>query len=111
MIKEKVQIILKGSGITQNDLADKLNITRQTLHYYLNGNITLSKLAEIAGALGVSPWELLTPIPQKPEPQLLQTICPYCKKPLQIALNPSGNENGQTNTDKEKTDQGRNNTP
>ena len=89
MIKENVQKRLKALKMSQNDLADSLGVSRQTLHYYFNGNITLSKLAEIARILGVQPYELIRPqedTTTKPEHQENALICPYCGNKLGVTF-------------------------
>ena len=91
-IKENVVFILKAQGLTQEKLAEKLGITRQNLHYLLNGNITLDRLAEIAEALNTLPAELISnpPITMKKsfiqisEPTDTTLTCPCCGKILKI---------------------------
>lgn len=57
----RVNEICKEKGISQKDLAKKLGVTYQSLYANLNGNPTLSKLNDIASALGVEVGELFTP--------------------------------------------------
>lgn len=91
-IKENVVFILKTKQLTQEKLAEKLGITRQNLHYLLNGNITLDRLAEIAEALGTLPAELISDPPltmkksfiQIAEPTDTTLTCPCCGKVLKI---------------------------
>lgn len=91
-IKENVVFILKTKGITQEKLAEKLGITRQNLHYLLNGNITLNRLAEIAEALNTVPAELISDPPltrrksfiQISEPTSSTLTCPCCGNTLKI---------------------------
>ena len=92
-IKNNVTRILNQQNRTQRQLAKDLNITPQTMQYYFNGNITLKNLQRIADALNVDPWQLLKPlednetITTKPEPpEQAQTICPYCRKRLEIIV-------------------------
>ena len=89
MIKDNVKKRLKDLNLSQNDLADKLSVTRQTLNYYLNGNITISKLAEIADALGVHAFQLIQPTntqSRKPEPHEISAFCPHCKSRISLLI-------------------------
>lgn len=91
-IKENVLFILKSENLTQGDLAERLGITRQNLHYLLSGNISLDKLADIAQALGTLPAELISdpPLAMKKsfvrinEPTDTTLTCPCCGKTLKI---------------------------
>ena len=102
MIKENLQQILKAQGTTQKALCKKLDITPQTLQYYFRGNITLARLNEIAGAVGVQPWELIKPgggdqTTRQPEPRTQAQkeeprptpptlICPRCGFPIKYHI-------------------------
>lgn len=91
-IKENVTFILKAQGSTQGELADKLGITRQNLHYLLNGNITLDRLADIAEALNTLPAELISDPPltkrktftQIAQPTTSTITCPCCGNTLKL---------------------------
>lgn len=100
MIKNNVKNILKAQGCTQKELARKLGVSAHLLQYYLTGNITLSNLSKIAGALGVPAWELLknpgeqnapnpgepsTTKPREANPET-KTICPHCGKAVKLTL-------------------------
>ncbi|EGK04695.1 helix-turn-helix domain-containing protein [Dysgonomonas mossii] len=63
MIKLRVKDILREKGITQKDLADRLNITEVGLSKSLSekGNPTISTLDNIANALDVNITELFEP--------------------------------------------------
>lgn len=63
MIKLRVKEILRDKGITQKDLADKLNISEVGLSKSLSekGNPTISTLENIASALDVNITELFEP--------------------------------------------------
>lgn len=56
MIGGKIKALRLGRGLTQQQLADKLNINRSTISNYENGNREprLNELTAIAEALGVS---------------------------------------------------------
>ncbi len=76
----RVNEICKAKGITLKDLAQKLGVTYQSLYANLNGNPTLSKLNEIARALGVDVVELFAPC----NPHTFR--CPVCG--AEIIVNP-----------------------
>ena len=54
----RIREIAKSKGMTMADVADKLGIKAITLSQSLNGNPTLSRLTEVADALGVDVSEL-----------------------------------------------------
>ncbi len=58
MIKENVKAILKEKGMTQIDLAEKLNVKQETISRTLSGNPTLKSISDIAKALDVDIREL-----------------------------------------------------
>ena len=65
-LKKNIQKRLKEQRKTQVDLCKDLGVTSQSLQYYFRGNITLSKLSEIAAALNCQPWELIRPADEDP---------------------------------------------
>ena len=59
--KDHVDIdsILKEKGIGRTELAIKLGLkSRQSIYSYLDGNVSLEKLVNIANVLDVSLWQL-----------------------------------------------------
>lgn len=54
----RIKALCKEKGITMAELANRLNINPITLSQSLNGNPTLSRLNEVATALGVDIYEL-----------------------------------------------------
>lgn len=58
MIKNKVKSLLAKKGMTQIDLAAKLNVKPETLSRTINGNPTLKSITDIANALDVEVVEL-----------------------------------------------------
>lgn len=77
----RISEILKGRGITQSELAEKIGISRVGLSKAINGNTTIGTLKKIAAALDVPVSELFA------APTEGVITCPHCGK--QIALNPS----------------------
>lgn len=80
----RVNEICKEKGITLKDLAKKLGVTYQALFANLNGNPTLSKLNDIAQALGVEVGELFAPSDAH------SFRCPVCG--AEIIVNPKPTE-------------------
>ncbi len=58
MIKDKVKQILTQKGMTQIDLAAKLDVKPETLSRTISGNPTLKSITDIANALDVEVVEL-----------------------------------------------------
>jgi len=79
-IKKKI----KELGFTTPQIAEKLNISQQAVSQALNGNPTLSRLEQIAEAIGVPLSELVADEPHPEcEPQMR---CPYCGHELNIKV-------------------------
>ena len=56
----RLKEVCKAKGITLSQIADKLDISRETLSRSVNGNISLNRLNEIAEILGVQVTELIS---------------------------------------------------
>lgn len=76
----RIKEICREKGIMLKDLASMIGITEVGLSKSLNGNPNISRLEEIATALGVSVTELF----DKPKEGVIH--CPHCGK--EIKLNP-----------------------
>ena len=59
-MKLSVKEVCKEKGLTIQDLADKMEMKRESLSRAINGNPTLETLENIASALGVDVPELFT---------------------------------------------------
>lgn len=113
-INENIKTICKIRGISFAQLADRLNITRQTLYRQSTGAAQLSTVERIASALQVPAWIILHPTPaaalvqirtgQVPGPedrtsqddtnqagtiQAARLLCPICGGRLQIQIQPA----------------------
>ena len=77
----RVKEVIKAKGLTMQQVADELGITRDTLTRNINGNPTIETLEKIAKTLGVSVSDLLNE--EKPEDQNTIT-CPNCGKKFKM---------------------------
>jgi len=79
-IKKKI----RECGFTTQQIAEKLNISQQAVSQAVNGNPSLSRLEQIAGAIGITVSELVADNPASHiEPQ---QKCPYCGHDLNIKV-------------------------
>lgn len=79
-IKKKI----KALGFTTQQIAEKLNITQQAVSQAINGNPSLSRLEDIAGAIGITVSELVADDPNSMvEPQ---QKCPYCGHHINVKI-------------------------
>ena len=79
-IKKKI----RECGFTTQQIAEKLNISQQAVSQAINGNPSLSRLEQIAGAIGITVSELVADAPSSHiEPQMQ---CPYCGHELNIKV-------------------------
>lgn len=76
-MKEKVKCLLKQKGMNAKDLAKKMGKSEAALSLSLNGNPTLSRIQEIADALGVELGELFAPFDSP-------LRCPKCGAKLKL---------------------------
>lgn len=77
-ISHKVKEILRRKGLTVQDLAESLGISRASLVRSLKDNITVTRLQDIAAALGVDVCDII-----RKEPVF---VCSHCGKPLNIRI-------------------------
>lgn len=75
-----VKSICKKKGITLAELASMIHVPASSLTQIIKGNPTLSKLEDIASALGVNVSELFEP--KKEEEGRIN--CPYCGREIKI---------------------------
>ena len=76
----RIKEIAKRKDISINDLADKLGISRVTLHSQMNGNPTVETLQKIADVLEVEVSELFE------SSKTNKNVCPHCGKEIQIEV-------------------------
>lgn len=78
----KVKEVIKAKGLTMQQVADELGITRDTLTRNINGNPTIETLEKIAKTLEVSVSDLLNE--EKPEENKNTITCPNCGKKFKM---------------------------
>ena len=74
----RITEILKGKGITQTELAERMGISRVGLSKAINGNTTITTLRKIAAALGVEVIDLF----EQPAGDVVN--CPYCGGKIKV---------------------------
>lgn len=103
MIKPAVKAICKYQGRQLYEIADALQITRQSLHRFLTGSPNLETVQKIARVLGVPAFILLHPEPipalqawnarkdsdqADGRPEVFRLSCPVCGGRLQVEIRP-----------------------
>ena len=87
----RIKEIIKEKGLTINELADKLEVSRQALSKQIQGRMLVETADRIASALGVPTWQLFV------DPEDI-----YCeaapKDPDFIALIKSGKDTYSTSS-------------
>lgn len=79
----RIKEILKERGITINELADKLGISRVTLSTQINGTANIVSYEKIATALNVPMWQLFAS-PEEVTKETKSELCPHCGQPIAI---------------------------
>lgn len=72
----KIEELIKERGLTFDQVADMVGMTRQSLRNVMLGNPTLTSLEKVASALDVAVHELFR------HEQLI--YCPHCGKPIRV---------------------------
>ena len=74
-----IKKVIKDRGLTVQEVADKMNITRVGLSQHINGNPSVEVLERIAKAIGCDISELF-------EPVCTRVVCPHCGKEIHIKV-------------------------
>ena len=83
----RIKEILKEKGLTVNQLADMLEISRQALSKQIQGKMLVETAQRIAEALGVPMWQLFaSPEEVQPKKDGLSITCPHCGKDINIKV-------------------------
>lgn len=75
-----IKAVIRRQGFTTAQVAEKLGISQQAVSQAVNGNPSLSRLKEIAAAIGVTVSDLVVDEP----PQEPMMKCPHCGKELKL---------------------------
>lgn len=81
----RIKEILKEKGITQQELADMLGVTRISVVKTLAGNPSQETLEKIANALNVPMWQLFAS-PNDIQKSDGSLVCPKCGTPLELKI-------------------------
>lgn len=97
----RIKEILKQKGLTIQDLANILGISRQALGKQIQGKMLLETAERISTALNVPMWQLFAApeeVQANPESNGTRIICPHCKKaiPLEIGIRDEAHGNDTT---------------
>jgi transcriptional regulator with XRE-family HTH domain len=79
----KIKEVMKDKGVTVQEIAKKLGISRVALSYQLNGSPRLDTLQKIADALDVNILDLFKDTRPKEKEKF---TCPYCGNPLDVDI-------------------------
>ena len=83
----RIKEILKEQGVTINELADKLGISRVTLSTQINGTANIVSYEKIDTALNVPMWQLFaSPKEIQPQSDGASITCPNCGKSIKIKV-------------------------
>lgn len=83
----RIKEILKEQGVTINELADKLGISRVTLSTQINGTANIVSYEKIATALNAPMWQLFaSPEEIQPQSDGVSITCPNCGKSIKIKV-------------------------
>lgn len=84
----RIKELLKEKGLTQQELADMVGVSYQSMKQTLNASsVTTSTLEKIATALNVPMWQLFaSPEEVQPKKDSLSLTCSHCGKDISIKV-------------------------
>lgn len=90
-MEHQIKAILKQRGLTQKELAERLEMSIQQLNNTISGRNTASMAVyeRIADALGVDFWQLFAPgdvLDRINQPADPSARCPYCGHEINIKI-------------------------
>ena len=78
----RIKEVIKEKGLSVQEVAEKMGITRVGLSQHINGNPSVEVLDRIAYAIGVEPWEFFKSkseiVEQIAEEDKNTITCPKC---------------------------------
>lgn len=80
----RIKELLKEKGITINQLADMLEVSRQALSKQIQGKMRLETAEKIAKAIDVPIWQLFISKDMIMEDQQNTITCPHCGGKIKI---------------------------
>lgn len=81
----RIKEILKEKGITQIELAERLNVSRSSIVKTIAGNPSEETLERIAAALDVPMWQLFAS-KEETKGDTTSIICPNCGTEIKIKI-------------------------
>ena len=86
-----IKEVLKKKGITMIELASRLGVSRQTVHYYIEqgDKNPIAQLEKIANAVGCNVWDFFETDIHEETPGVR---CPKCGTLLRVQLAPIEDE-------------------
>ena len=78
----RIKEVIKDKGLSVQELAEKMGISRVVLSQHINGNPSVEVLDRIASALGVPVTELF----EQPKSDTANLTCPHCGKGIEIGV-------------------------
>lgn len=83
----RIKEILREKGLTVNDLAEMLDISRQALSKQIQGKMLVETAERIASALNVPMWQLFASSDEvQPQSDTAGITCPHCGKNINIKV-------------------------
>ena len=81
----RIKEILKEKGMTLQELADKMDVSRQALSRQVAGKLLVEKAEEIANVLDVPTWQLFVS-PNEVQKGNNNIVCPHCGNPIKVTI-------------------------
>ena len=81
----RIKEVMKAHGITQEELAERMNINRVSVNRLLSdkNDMRMSTLRKFADAIGCRVTEL---IEEDEEMGNMSFVCPHCGKPIKVTV-------------------------
>lgn len=81
----RIKEILKEKGMTLQELADKMDVSRQALSRQVAGKLLVEKAEEIACMLDVPMWQLFVS-PEEVQKENSVIVCPHCGNSIKVTI-------------------------